>query len=408
MATRKDSRGYVLKTGESQRKDGRYVFSYTDLEKKRHHVYATSLQELRKKERKIIHDIEEGLAPHAAEKITLNQMYEKYIATKCELKETTRVHYMYTYNHFVKNSIGNRRLIDIRYSSIKEFYMDLIVNKGIKVNTIENINNQIHPALQMAVRDGFIRTNPSDGVFKEIKKSKLGTTPPRCALTVEQQKAFVNYLSNSKDFRGWYSFIIFLLGTGCRIGEAIGIRWEDIDFKNKSINVNHNTLYRPDKDGKSVWSITTPKTQAGIRTIPLLPVVEDALAEAYDIQRALGVKSVVIDGYTDFVFTTESGYPYLPHEVNRAILRIISEHNKMEEKKAKLEKRTPLLIPRFSAHNLRHTFCTRLCENESNLKIIQSIMEHADISTTMNIYAEATQEKKQEVIAKLDNKIVIV
>ena len=68
MATRKDSRGYVLKTGESQRKDGRYVFSYTDLEKKRHHVYATSLQELRKKERKIIHDIEEGLAPHAAEK----------------------------------------------------------------------------------------------------------------------------------------------------------------------------------------------------------------------------------------------------------------------------------------------------------------------------------------------------
>ncbi|MDY4029377.1 MAG: tyrosine-type recombinase/integrase, partial [Butyrivibrio crossotus] len=55
-----------------------------------------------------------------------------------------------------------------------------------------------------------------------------------------------------------------------------------------------------------------------------------------------------------------------------------------------------------------HTFCTRLCENESNLKIIQSIMGHADISTTMNIYAEATQEKKQEVIAKLDNKIVIV
>ena len=62
-------------------------------------------------------------------------------------------------------------------------------------------------------------------------------------------------------------------------------------------------------------------------------------------------------------------------------------------------------MPRFSAHNLRHTFCTRFCENESNLKVIQDIMGHADITTTMDIYAEATQEKKQEVMANLQAKI---
>ena len=66
-----------------------------------------------------------------------------------------------------------------------------------------------------------------------------------------------------------------------------------------------------------------------------------------------------------------------------------------------------MLLPDFTAHNLRHTFCTRLCENETNLKVIQSIMGHADISTTMNIYAEATDDKKQEIVANLQGKIII-
>ena len=66
-----------------------------------------------------------------------------------------------------------------------------------------------------------------------------------------------------------------------------------------------------------------------------------------------------------------------------------------------------MLIPNFSAHSLRHTFCTRLCENESNLKVIQSVMGHSDITTTMDIYAEATDEKKQEIMANLQGKIIV-
>ena len=64
-----------------------------------------------------------------------------------------------------------------------------------------------------------------------------------------------------------------------------------------------------------------------------------------------------------------------------------------------------MLIRHFSVHNLRHTFCTRFCENETNLKVIQDIMGHADITTTMNIYAEATKEKKQEAMANLNGKM---
>ena len=132
-----------------------------------------------------------------------------------------------------------------------------------------------------------------------------------------------------------------------------------------------------------------------------------AFLEEYQIQQVLGFGTNEIDGYTNFVFSTSEGNVYTPESVNRAIKRIYEDYNKVETERAKKEGREPLLLPHFSAHHLRHTFCTRLCENESNLKVIQSIMGHADISTTMDIYAEATEEKKQEAFVNLENKIII-
>lgn len=82
-------------------------------------------------------------------------------------------------------------------------------------------------------------------------------------------------------------------------------------------------------------------------------------------------------------------------------------YNEAELEKAEKEKREPQLLPPFSCHNLRHTFCTRLCENETNLKIIQDIMGHRDISTTMEIYAEATKEAKAHSFANLNGKLGI-
>lgn len=86
---------------------------------------------------------------------------------------------------------------------------------------------------------------------------------------------------------------------------------------------------------------------------------------------------------------------------------IKKSHNEEENRTAQVEKRVPILLPHFSAHNLRHTFCTRFCEHETNLKIIQEIMGHADITTTMDIYNEATKKKKKESFANLEGKIKI-
>ena len=375
--SRKDSRGYVLRTGESQRKDGRYSYSYTDLDKNRRTVYAKTLVELRAKERKIIRDKEDGLNPQLADRMTLNELYDRFIEQKYDLKPSTKVYYR------------------------------IILDEEMKANTLDSIHTQLHPAFQMAVRDGLLRQNPTDGLMAEIKKSHIWEDNPRHALTIPQQKAFMDYLKAHREYQGWVPIITVLLGTGMRIGECIGLRWDDLDFEKRIISVNHTFIYRPDENRKSVKHISTPKTISGRRTIPMIDEVFNAFLDEYEIQKCIGFSSEEIDGYSNFVFVTATGTVYLPNAVNRAIERARVAYNKEEIEKAEKEDREPLIIPHFSAHHLRHTFCTRLCENESNLKVIQSIMGHSDITTTMDVYAEATQEKKQEIVANLQGKIII-
>ena len=132
-----------------------------------------------------------------------------------------------------------------------------------------------------------------------------------------------------------------------------------------------------------------------------------AFLEEYQYQKVIGFCTDEIDGYSGFVFCTGDGKVYLPNAINRTIRSICADYNKEEESKAKEENRDPVLLPKFSCHILRHTFCTRFCENETNLKVIQEIMGHADISTTMDVYAEATQEKKKESMTSLQSALLV-
>ena len=407
VKSRKDSKGYALRTGECQRNDGRYSYSYTDRMGTRHSIYSKTLPELRAREKQLQREYEDGLDPYKAAKLTLNNLYDRYLNQKYNLKPTTKGNYKYMYNHFVRETFGKRKLVEIRHSDVKEFYYNILQKQEMKANTLDNVHTQLHPAFDMAVRDGLIRMNPTDGVMTEIKKSKLWDAPKRRALTIPQQKAFMNFLDGDRDYEGWLPVLTVLLGTGMRIGECLGLRWEDLDFENKIISVNHNLTDRPDDKGECKKHIQTPKTEAGTRIIPMFDEVFEAFLAEYEIQKCIGFCEEEIDGYSGFVFSTASHTVYSASAVINAIRRATNAYNNKEERAAKEEKRDPIPMPKFSAHNLRHTFCTRLCENESNLKVIQDIMGHADISTTMDIYAEATTEKKQEVVTKLEGKIVI-
>lgn len=407
-SSRKDSRGYVLRPGECQRADGRYVFAYTDRLGNRHFIYGKTLVDLRQKGRKIARDIDDGIDPKTADRVTVNRLFDKYLAQKFNLKNTTKAGYVYTYDHFVRDTyFGNLLIAKVKYTDVKRFYNELLED-GLAAATVDNVHCLLHPAFQMAVRDDILRKNPTNDVMAEIKKSKMWVNKKRIALTIPQQKAFMGFLGKSNKYHGWEPVITVLIGTGMRIGECLGLTWDDLDFDNKTISVNHNLIYRPiGEDKKCVLTITTPKSEAGTRIIPMFDEVYDAFLEEYQIQKCIGFNHNVIDGYSGFVFTSGEGNVYLPEAVNEAIHRIADEYNVLEAELAEKEKREPILLPRFSAHSLRHTFCTRLCEKENNVKLIQSIMGHADIRTTMDIYADVTKEKKQEVFTELQNKIVI-
>ena len=123
---------------------------------------------------------------------------------------------------------------------------------------------------------------------------------------------------------------------------------------------------------KCEFRVSLPKTEAGIRVLPMMQKVYEALKGEYDRQMEEGFSEAVVDGMTGFIFTNRFDTIHNPQAVNRAIKRIYEAHNAEEIVKAKNEHREPVIIPHFSCHHLRHTFCTRFCENETNVNTIGS------------------------------------
>lgn len=404
MACRKDHKGRALRKGERYRdSDGRYSFRYTDSLGKRHEVYSKSLVDLRKLEEELTRDQLDGINSYVAGKADVNYVFNRYISTKKELKDTTKSNYKYMWDHYIKDTIGRRKIGDVKYSDVLAFYTDLIKTSELEINTLQGIHTLLHPTFQLAVRDDIIRKNPTDGAYAEIKKRNGGSRKTRRALTVEQQREFLNYVAENPFFYRWYPFFVFLFGTGCRIGEVLGMRWDDIDMEHRLISVNHAMTYYPRREDttKCEHRISTPKTDAGVRNIPMMEPVYLALQSEYERQLDEGFCEAMVDGMTNFIFHNRFGMPHNPASINREIKRIVATHNAEEEVEAKREKREPVMIPEFSCHICRHTFASRFCENETNIKVIQQVMGHADVSTTMNIYAEVNEATTTEALENL-------
>ena len=182
---------------------------------------------------------------------------------------------------------------------------------------------------------------------------------------------------------------------------SVGMMW--IWKRELYLNINHSLTYysRADDSFKCEFRVSEPKTEAGIREIPMMEPVYEVLKSEWERQQEEGFCEENVDGMTNFIFTNRFGMPHNPAAVNRAIKRIVDAHNSEEEVKAKKEKREPVMIPRFSCHIFRHTFASRFCENETNVKVIQGVMGHADVTTTMNIYAEVNTDVTRESLENL-------
>ena len=218
--TRKDLRGRVLRKGESQRRsDERYVYTYTDPLGRRKYVYAQDLVTLREKEAQLMKDQMDGLDIYVAGKATVNFVFDRYMSLKNNLKPTTRSNYLYMYDRFIRDTFGKRNIAEIKYSDVVQFYNYLVEKQELQINTLETVHTLLHPTFQLAVRDDIIRKNPSDGVMAELKKNLGMKTGVRHALTIPQQRAFMEYIATHPIYYHWWPIFTVFLGTGCRIGD---------------------------------------------------------------------------------------------------------------------------------------------------------------------------------------------
>ena len=405
MATkRKDSNRIVLKKGEYQRTNGTYAYRWTDGKGKRHEVYARDLDDLRAKEKEIDADTNEGLKVEARY-VIINEMYDLWEQLKRGIKDNTFENYKYMYNTFVRPSFGKKRIQTLKKSDVKIFYNYLADQRCLQASTIDSIHNVLHQVLDMAVDDKYIRSNPSDKALKELKQSHAFKTEKRRALTIAEQELFLNYLRNNETYSHWYPIFAVMLGTGMRVGEITGLRWCDIDLDNGVIDINHTLVYYCHRHEVELngcyFNINTPKTKASNRKIPMIESVKEAFLMEKANQEKSGIKcSAVIDGYSDFIFVNRNGKTQHQGTLNKAIRRIIRDCN---DEVLLNDENATVLLPHFSCHSLRHTFSTRMCEAGINVKVIQDTLGHQDISTTMNIYTDATKEMKKQEFESLDN-----
>ena len=215
---RKDKSRKVLRKGESQRPDGTYQFRWTDENRKRHCIYARNLDDLRYKEDEIDKDKKDGIKAEARY-TSLNDMYELWRDLKRGIKNNTFENYKYMYETFVRNQIGSQFIMSIKKTDIKRYYNSLVDERHLKPATIDSIHTVLHQVFEMAVDDDYIRSNPTDNVLRELKKSHCFKTEKRRALTKPEQELFLNYLKNTPEAQYWYPIFAVMVGTGLRVGD---------------------------------------------------------------------------------------------------------------------------------------------------------------------------------------------
>ncbi len=414
-ARRRDNKGRILKDGESQRDDGRYMYRYQSPDGTRKTIYSWRLVEtdshpagkkkelsLREMEVAIQKDLMDGININGAS-VTLNELFLKYIRTKKRLKSNVKDNYVCLYNKHVKDSlIGNRLVKDIRKIDILNLYAT-ISDSGLSNGTIHIIHNNIlSPMFQMAVDNDWIRKNPSEKCLKEYPHDPLNR---REALSSEEEKIFLNFLEKDNVYSKYLPIVELVLETALRRGEILGLTWKDVDFKKGFLYIDHQLQYCS-TGGKYIFRIGTPKTDLGKRAVPLSKKAVLLLKNLKEKEDFNSLRSQVsIDGYRNFIFLNgQKNNVLIPRQFGDGLVAACKKYNKEETRLADRENRGPKLLPIITPHILRHTACTRMAEAGIDIKVLQTIMGHKTVDLTMNIYNHADLERVKREFTKADNR----
>lgn len=378
---RKDHKGRLLRTGESQRKDLTYQFRYTDVTGKRRTVYASDLQELRKKEKAIQKDVEDSIN-YCEGNVTVIELLERYIALKQGVRHATKVGYNFVLNIAKKESFCYRTINTIRTSDAKLWLMKL-QKDGRGYSTITSIRGVVKPAFQMACDEDIIRKNPFDFPLAGVV---VNDSKKRIALSREQQEIFMNFVKGDDHYCRYYDEFNVLLGTGMRVSEFCGLTISDLDFENRRIFVEKQLL----KEKGGVYHVEKTKTESGVRYIPMSDEVCQSLKNIL-ARRQKPKKEMLIDGYAGFLLLDKNGNPKVGLHLDH--------HMQWTMKKYRRTQQIPL--PTITPHVLRHTFCTNMANAGMDLKSLQYLMGHSDAGVTMNVYTHASYDHAEKSMQKI-------
>lgn len=364
---RKDSKGRILKTGESQRKDGMYQYRYKDIGGERRCIYDRNLQELRKKEKEIEKQLEEGVS-YFDGNVELCEVIDRLFSMKRKWRDSTR----WTMTRYLK-VLKESRLYHMPVNRIKiadcKSYLIHLRDEKYAFGTISSIYTILKMAFEMAYEDNAIVRNPCTFSLKSI----INDDPPKVvALTREQEESLFAFLHSDTIGQRHLDIFTILLGTGLRISEYAALTIKDIDFTNNVIHVNKQVVRLVGK-----LAVTPPKTENAIRDIPMTKEVQMS-ARRLIMKRCAIKKDVMIDGYVGFLSVTRNGRPRTHAEYADAFRKLMTRYNEASD--IKIERCTP--------HVLRHTFCTKCVAARMDVKTVQYLMGHSDASTTLNVYTD--------------------
>ena len=369
----KDLKGKELGVGICQTKDKKYVARITTRNGKRVKRVFDKLVDCRKWIAEARYNEEHGAISVLGE-MSVDAWYEYWITeikAKTVRQNTIRNHNE-RYKQNIKEYIGQMPLNEVKpihCQNILNQMADTYRNSTIKLTSIT-----MYGMFQSAVDNELILKNP---MTKYVRCTSGKPSKPPRVLSVEEQKLFLETTKESSNFNQY----AFLLQTGLRTGEMIGLKWSDIDFEKRILHVSRTMEYRY---SVGEWRIGETKTKNGCRDIPLTTEAIEILKRQK--KKVQELKTVKME-FSDFVFLSRKGEPTKNSAYDTKLMYYCDKVG----------------MQRFSMHTLRHTFATRCIEAGMRPKTLQMILGHSNIGITMNLYVHVTDEEKVKELSNIED-----
>lgn len=346
-------------------------------------VYGKTRPEVSKKLTKVLNDLNNGTYVEPC-KVTVKQWLNDWLDNykRHEVKPKTLEGYKNIIDKHLVPAFGTVLLKDLRPEAVQKLYKAML-DKNLSARMVELTHVTLHAALKQAVKNGLIIKNVTEATTrpKKVQKEKK-------IWTLKQQLQFMESIKND------HLKAAYMLGLslGLRIGEVCGLKWEDVDFKNKTLQIRRTLQRVKDIDAKkgekkTKLIFTEPKTEKSRRLLPLTDELIKCLKAHGKKQKAdkMKIGELWQDENRSMVFTTPIGTLLEPSKLTDAF------HKATEA--AGLE--------RTNFHSLRHCFATRALESGIELKVVSELCGHATIKLTADTYSHVMQEKKVEAVNKL-------